>query len=193
MWLLCSCVWSVARCVCGRLWCEICNVWLVYCGDRELSMVWLSFAYFSSVLFIRFLFIFFFLMIRRPPRSTRTDTLFPYTPLFRSTSRAAAPGRPARPRRRGGRRRPAAPGTPRCCAPAATRCRDRDGRNDRAKGSRHAAAANLPARSAAHGSASAPSTAPATHARRTPRSEEHTSELPSLMRTSSAVFCLTKK
>src|SRR3546814_3756479 len=32
---------------------------------------------------------FFFLMIRRPPRSTRTDTLFPDTPLFRSTARAA--------------------------------------------------------------------------------------------------------
>src|SRR3546814_16379543 len=31
------------------------------------------------------LFIFFFVMIRRPPRSTRTDTLFPYTTLFRST------------------------------------------------------------------------------------------------------------
>src|SRR3546814_15019770 len=31
-----------------------------------------------------FLFFFFFLMIRRPPRSTRTDTLFPYTTLFRS-------------------------------------------------------------------------------------------------------------
>src|SRR3546814_10947467 len=31
-----------------------------------------------------FFFIFFFLMIRRPPRSTRTDTLFPYTTLFRS-------------------------------------------------------------------------------------------------------------
>src|SRR3546814_14749350 len=30
------------------------------------------------------LYIFFFLMIRRPPRSTRTDTLFPYTTLFRS-------------------------------------------------------------------------------------------------------------
>src|SRR3546814_7178804 len=30
---------------------------------------------------------FFFLMIRRPPRSTRTDTLFPYTTLFRSASR----------------------------------------------------------------------------------------------------------
>src|SRR3546814_14107521 len=32
-------------------------------------------------MFVRFLF---FLMIRRPPRSTRTDTLFPYTTLFRS-------------------------------------------------------------------------------------------------------------
>src|SRR3546814_7258612 len=34
-------------------------------------MIWLFFS-------------FFFLMIRRPPRSTRTDTLFPYTTLFRS-------------------------------------------------------------------------------------------------------------
>src|SRR3546814_19662738 len=34
------------------------------------------------------MFIFFFLMIRRPPRSTRTDTLFPYTTLFRSGHRA---------------------------------------------------------------------------------------------------------
>src|SRR3546814_18757176 len=33
-----------------------------------------------------FCFSFFFLMIRRPPRSTRTDTLFPYTTLFRSVS-----------------------------------------------------------------------------------------------------------
>src|SRR3546814_14571429 len=32
-------------------------------------------------------------MIRRPPRSTRTDTLFPYTTLFRSLRRAAAPPR----------------------------------------------------------------------------------------------------
>src|SRR3546814_11573029 len=31
---------------------------------------------------------FFFLMIRRPPRSTRTDTLFPYTTLFRSSGPA---------------------------------------------------------------------------------------------------------
>src|SRR3546814_14826924 len=39
---------------------------------------------------------FFFLMIRRPPRSTRTDTLFPYTTLFRSRS-----GRERRPRQLG--------------------------------------------------------------------------------------------
>src|SRR3546814_16217193 len=32
----------------------------------------------------RLIYVFFFLMIRRPPRSTRTDTLFPYTTLFRS-------------------------------------------------------------------------------------------------------------
>src|SRR3546814_15993037 len=36
------------------------------------------------VCILSFFFCFFFLMIRRPPRSTRTDTLFPYTTLFRS-------------------------------------------------------------------------------------------------------------
>src|SRR3546814_4930497 len=36
------------------------------------------------VLYDLLYYIFFFLMIRRPPRSTRTDTLFPYTTLFRS-------------------------------------------------------------------------------------------------------------
>src|SRR3546814_13805066 len=40
----------------------------------------------------------FFLMIRRPPRSTRTDTLFPYTTLFRSANKAAASAHSARPR-----------------------------------------------------------------------------------------------
>src|SRR3546814_4281403 len=40
-----------------------------------------------------------FLMIRRPPRSTRTDTLFPYTTLFRSTKRRANQRRFARRRR----------------------------------------------------------------------------------------------
>src|SRR3546814_20513257 len=39
--------------------------------------------------------VFFFLMIRRPPRSTRTDTLFPYTTLFRSQSTRCCP--PANP------------------------------------------------------------------------------------------------
>src|SRR3546814_11357960 len=38
-------------------------------------------------------FIFFFLMIRRPPRSTRTDTLFPYTTRFRSEVRESVPRR----------------------------------------------------------------------------------------------------
>src|SRR3546814_9909178 len=43
---------------------------------------------------------FFFLMIRRPPRSTRTDTLFPYTTLFRSAEhRGCDSGRLARARR----------------------------------------------------------------------------------------------
>src|SRR3546814_20612033 len=37
---------------------------------------------------------FFFLMILRPPRSTRTDTLFPYTTLFRSPTPAPAPSAP---------------------------------------------------------------------------------------------------
>src|SRR3546814_3615058 len=42
--------------------------------------------------------VFFFLMIRRPPRSTRTDTLFPYTTLFRSDTMArAAEPLPTRP------------------------------------------------------------------------------------------------
>src|SRR6056297_309418 len=38
-----------------------------------------------------FFFFFFFLMIRRPPRSTRTDTLFPYTTLFRSAVTVGVP------------------------------------------------------------------------------------------------------
>src|SRR3546814_12731443 len=41
-------------------------------------------------------FIFFFLMIRRPPRSTRTDTLFPYTTLFRSPPAGARAARRSR-------------------------------------------------------------------------------------------------
>src|SRR3546814_14995629 len=41
------------------------------------------FSFYTDIL----MFFFFFLMIRRPPRSTRTDTLFPYTTLFRSPDR----------------------------------------------------------------------------------------------------------
>src|SRR3546814_12154305 len=47
------------------------------------------FLFFLTTLFLFFLLVlFFFLMIRRPPRSTRTDTLLPYTTLFRSLSKA---------------------------------------------------------------------------------------------------------
>src|SRR3546814_3044516 len=94
-------------------------------------------------------------MIRRPPRSTRTDTLFPYTTLFRSAESAHHP-------------------------PAGRRCANR---------TRHRHRSARRAR---------PSVSP----RRNPekqnppdggRSEEHTSELQSLMRISYAVFCLKKK
>src|SRR3546814_3450795 len=43
-----------------------------------------SLTFFSCILCLCLYLFFFFLMIRRPPRSTRTDTLFPYTTLFRS-------------------------------------------------------------------------------------------------------------
>src|SRR3546814_12907997 len=89
----------------------------------------------------------FFLMIRRPPRSTRTDTLFPYTTLFRSV-------REPQPQERQLQRRPVAEGV-------------RGGREDRRR-FRHPGIAG-------------------------DRSEEHTSELQSLMRISYAVFCLKKK
>src|SRR3546814_8250776 len=94
-----------------------------------------------------FWYFFFFLMIRRPPRSTRTDTLFPYTTLFRSHRRPAL----TRPSRGGDFGRVAADAA---CA----------------------------------GDAAAARGAP-----RVARSEEHTSELQSLMRISYAVFCLKKK
>src|SRR3546814_10704965 len=75
-------------------------------------------------------------MIRRPPRSTRTDTLFPYTTLFRSSCASFGCGWDA-------------------------------------------SASEAPS----------PRSGGYVHA----RSEEHTSELQSLMRRSYAVFCLTKK
>src|SRR3546814_6210631 len=102
--------------------------------------------------------------MRRPPRSTRTDTLFPYTTLFRS--RAVQSLRRGITLRRGARlyyrRRMAKPELAAGCC--------------RADGS--AAAVRFVVRSD-HGCRG--------------RSEEHTSELQSLMRISYAVFCLKNK
>src|SRR3546814_16946580 len=47
--------------------------------------------YWILVCYVVLFLLYFFLMIRRPPRSTRTDTLFPYTTLFRSTHDVALP------------------------------------------------------------------------------------------------------
>src|SRR3546814_3000992 len=89
-------------------------------------------------------------MLRRPPRSTRTDTLFPYTTLFRS----------------GGAR-------PRLWLCDRSR---HDAPRLAVRGSRQGAAVGYGQKCRAIG-----------------RSEEHTSELQSLMRISYAVFCLKKK
>src|SRR3546814_14201524 len=95
--------------------------------------------YFVEFGFVYFIFISLFLMIRRPPRSTRTDTLFPYTTLFRS-------------------------GVARLAASHALEPLPLEAENLAVVG--------------AFGHR---------------RSEEHTSELQSLMRISYAVFCLKKK
>src|SRR3546814_9097431 len=104
-------------------------------------------------------------MIRRPPRSTRTYPLFPYTTLFRST-RFQLAARHAR-----------TPGAQSADA-------DEEGRrHDYACLGRH------PGRVEILGAREEP-----TRTRRyVPRSEEHTSELQSLMRISYAVFCLKKQ
>src|SRR3546814_9466859 len=107
-------------------------------------------------------------MIRRPPRSTRTDTLFPYTTLFRSLKKIQA---------------------------------------ERAKAEREAKLAeqklkqiaDLRAKQASEDAAASAPPPPGNEGvdtglqARYARSEEHTSELQSLMRTSYAGFCLKKK
>src|SRR3546814_2529846 len=109
---------------------------------------------------------FFFLMIRRPPRSTRTDTLFPDTTLFRSISSRSRPD-PVRRHRR----------SPHCIG-ATVVC----------------LLIALPlAWLAVPHAVAAFAMVPGGHALRALRSEEHTSELQSLMRISYAVFCLKKK
>src|SRR3546814_11296553 len=57
---------------------------LSYSSSEALLIV--SYLSLLFVFFIIAFLLFFFLMIRRPPRSTRTDTLFPYTTLFRSAT-----------------------------------------------------------------------------------------------------------
>src|SRR3546814_3390251 len=122
-------------------------------------------------------------MIRRPPKSTRTDTLFPYTTLFRSKPRVARYVCSFSPSRNRERKRDVASRTKRESRSrirflynrftAFYRVRDHVRRSIRPV--RHAHFAGLPLW------------------RDYCRSEEHTSELQSLMRISYAVFCLTKK
>src|SRR3546814_2666812 len=110
---------------------------------------------------------FFCLMIRRPPRSTRTDTLFPYTPLFRSSTAPAQLAASVISSRTIGPRPRFPESRPRPCCPF-----------------RHSDRRRRPWR---------PPWQKAEPALHPGRSEEHTSELQSLMRISYAVFCLKKK
>src|SRR3546814_15230352 len=56
--------------------------------DHLFKVIWICLS--SALLYMLYHTCFFFLMIRRPPRSTHTDTLFPYTTLFRSLDRGGA-------------------------------------------------------------------------------------------------------
>src|SRR3546814_3828808 len=109
-------------------------------------------------------------MIRRPPRSTRTDTLFPYTTLFRSGTGSDQSQRPCA-GARVGQDQPVAVDRP---AERDRRGFDAEARRVHARCGRD----HIGARAFGEG-------------RR--RSEEHTSELQSLMRIAYAVFCLKKK
>src|SRR3546814_6765987 len=101
-------------------------------------------------------------MIRRPPRSTRTATLFPYTTLFRSHVGPTSEG-----------------------AERPTHCGHRDRHCNR-----FVRGAKQPGRRLRSLPVRHPRVCPQEDRR---RSEEHTSELQSLMRISYAVFCLKKK
>src|SRR3546814_5653402 len=102
-------------------------------------------------------------MIQRPPRSTRTDTLFPYTTLFRSPPRKkyGATGNRAPQANRQNDEIAALQAEP----PSSPGSTPRSSRTSMSSAARGVSA----------------------------RSEEHTSELQSLMRISYAVFCLKKK
>src|SRR3546814_4759874 len=118
-------------------------------------------------------------MLRRPPRSTRTDTPFPYTTLFRSDQRVEGAG--ACPAGQG-----LGVGDPSQGGPRARTDPERHRADDPAA-RRRVAGSPDPARHRGpdgQGPAGGPGGL---------RSEEHTSELQSLMRISYAVFCLKKK
>src|SRR3546814_1074468 len=125
----------------------------------------------------------------RPPRTTRTETLFPYTTLFRALARQcpptperAVPRRLTVRRRRADRRRFPADRGARQPPPA-----HRPDRDDGVERRRHALSCRR--QSARAGGYRGRRHPP----RARPRSEEHTSELQSLMRNSYAVFCLQTK
>src|SRR3546814_8446712 len=127
-------------------------------------------------------------MIRRPPRSTRTDTLFPYTTLFRSPRRRRASAR-RRDRNRIDHHTVLTP-----LRGGDLHMNRRDFIKTVAAGSAATLAAEklgaAPAQPVAAPTVAASPTASPAVVR---RSEEHTSELQSLMRISYAVFCLKKK
>src|SRR3546814_5194532 len=121
-------------------------------------------------------------MIRRPPRSTRTDTLFPYTTLVRSR-RTAWPGRAAL----------LSPHRPRRDFDAGADRAARTGRAHRADTRGHPRRARVSRRRHRYRPRPAGAQFLLSLAVVATRSEEHTSELQSLMRRSYAVLCLTKK
>src|SRR3546814_1748481 len=116
-----------------------------------------------------------FLMIRRPPRSTRTDTLFPYTTLFRSAPLPAGAARQTGGRGFSAGLRAGLCGYRRTSRPQriAVNMRFQRKAPNQVQGFSSEASGSM-------------------EIQRT-RSEEHTSELQSLMRISYAVFCLKKK
>src|SRR3546814_3228969 len=115
-------------------------------------------------------------MIRRPPGSTRTDTLFPYTTLFRSQPRPEA--------EEVGDRRMEVDAAVRLAAVQVERDREDGQLGGDEQVQQHFAPAELE---------QAAGEEIKDRSRHRVRSEEHTSELQSLMRISYAVFCLKKK
>src|SRR3546814_6716929 len=136
---------------------------------------------------------FFFLMLQRPPRSTRTDTLFPYTTLFRSIDGSTTSCRNASTAAFSASFNPSvanlrllltALNSTLCGAVSLLR-------NHRANIVSQKRKRGLPTSRTDASCRASPASKSILQAAR--RSEEHTSELQSLMRNSYAVFCLKKK